>query len=151
MRVLIQRVDRASVSVAGKAVGAIDTGLLALVGVSRTDTGSDVRAMVTKLVGLRIFPDETGRFNLSLKDVGGAMLVVSQFTLFADTRRGRRPSFTEAARPDLAERLVDEFVRAVESAGVEVASGRFGAMMDVDLRNSGPFTLMVETNRGKVV
>ena len=151
MRVLIQRVDRASVSVAGEVVGRVGNGLLVLVGVGRTDTSSDVRAMVAKVVGLRIFPDETGRFNLSLKDVGGEMLVVSQFTLFADTRRGRRPSFTEAARPELAERLVEEFVRAVEMENVEVATGRFGAMMEVDLRNSGPFTLMVETNHGKVI
>lgn len=151
MRVLIQRVDRASVSVAGEVVGRVGNGLLVLVGVGRADTSSDVRAMVAKVVGLRIFPDETGRFNLSLKDVGGEILVVSQFTLFADTRRGRRPSFTEAARPELAERLVEEFVRAVEMENVEVATGRFGAMMEVDLRNSGPFTLMVETNQGKVI
>ena len=89
--------------------------------------------------------DGEGRFNLSLRDVGGAMLVVSQFTLFADVRRGRRPGFTQAARPEQAERLVDRFARAVESEGVEVAEGRFGAMMQVDLRNNGPFTLMVET------
>ncbi len=151
VRVLIQRVDRASVSVGGEVVGRVGTGLLVLVGVGRTDTSSDVRAMVAKVVGLRIFPDETGRFNLSLKDVGGEMLVVSQFTLFADTRRGRRPSFTDAARPELAERLVEEFVRAVELENIEVATGRFGAMMEVDLRNSGPFTLMVETNQGKVI
>ena len=151
MRALIQRVDRASVSVGGEVVGTVGVGLLALVGVKRTDTQADVKALASKVVGLRIFPDESGRFNLSLKDVGGAMLVVSQFTLFADVRRGRRPSFTEAARPDLAERLVDEFVRAVESQGVEVASGRFGAMMEVDLRNNGPFTLMVETVNGRVV
>lgn len=151
MRALIQRVDQASVSVGGEVVGTVGVGLLALVGVSRTDTQADVKALASKVVGLRIFPDESGRFNLSLKDVGGAMLVVSQFTLFADVRRGRRPSFTEAARPDLAERLVNEFVRAVESHGVEVASGRFGAMMEVDLRNNGPFTLMVETVNGRVV
>ena len=151
MRVLIQRVDRASVSVEGQVVGSVGRGLLALVGVGRTDTGADVRAMAAKVVGLRIFPDESGRFNLSLKDVGGALLVVSQFTLFADVRRGRRPSFTEAARPALAERLVDEFIQAVESAGVEVSSGQFGAMMEVDLCNNGPFTLMVETSGGRVV
>ena len=151
MRALVQRVDRASVSVDGELVGRVGNGILALVGVSRTDTSADVRALAAKVVGLRIFPDDRGRFNVSLKDVGGAMLVVSQFTLFADVRRGRRPSFTEAARPDHAERLVDEFVRAVESEGVEVACGRFGAMMQVDLRNNGPFTLMVETVGGRVV
>lgn len=132
-------------------MGSVGSGLLALVGVSRNDTSADVKAMIAKVVNLRIFPDETGRFNLSVKDVGGAMLVVSQFTLFADVRRGRRPSFTEAARPQLAERLVDEFVHAVASEGVEVSSGRFGAMMEVDLLNVGPFTLMVETAEGKVI
>lgn len=151
MRALVQRVDHASVSVDGEVVGRIGNGLLALVGVSRADTSADVRALAAKVVGLRIFPDDRGRFNVSLKDVGGAMLVVSQFTLFADVRRGRRPSFTEAARPDHAERLVHEFAEAVESEGVEVARGRFGAMMDVDLRNNGPFTLMVETKEGRVV
>ena len=151
MRALVQRVDHASVSVDGEVVGRIGNGLLALVGVSRADTSADVRALAAKVVGLRIFPDDLGRFNVSLKDVGGAMLVVSQFTLFADVRRGRRPSFTEAARPDHAERLVHEFAGAVESEGVEVACGRFGAMMDVDLRNNGPFTLMVETVDGRVL
>ena len=151
MRALIQRVDHASVRVDGQVVGRVGNGLVALVGVSRADTETDVGALAKKLVGLRIFPDERGRFNLSLQDVGGAMLVVSQFTLFADVRRGRRPSFTEAARPDHAERLVDEFVSAVESYGVEVGCGRFGAMMEVDLRNNGPFTLMVETVGGRVV
>ena len=151
MRALVQRVDHASVSIDGELVGRIGNGLLALVGVSRADTSADVRALAAKVVSLRIFPDDRGRFNVSLKDVGGAMLVVSQFTLFADVRRGRRPSFTEAARPDHAERLVDEFAAAVESEGVEVACGRFGAMMEVDLRNNGPFTLMVETKQGRVV
>jgi len=148
---LIQRVDHASVSVDGEMIGRIGEGLLALVGAGRADTSADAEALARKVVGLRIFPDEDGRFNLSLIDVGGAMLVVSQFTLYADVRRGRRPSFTEAARPEQAERLVDEFVEAVRAHGVEVATGRFGAMMEVDLRNNGPFTLMVETTDGRVV
>ena len=148
---LIQRVDHASVSVDGEVIGRIGEGLLALVGAGRADTSTDAEALARKGVGLRIFPDEDGRFNLSLIDVGGAMLVVSQFTLYADVRRGRRPSFTEAARPEQAERLVDEFVEAVRAHGVEVATGRFGAMMEVDLRNNGPFTLMVETTAGRVV
>ena len=151
MRALIQRVDHASVSVEGEVVGRVGAGLLALVGVGRADTSADAKALAAKLIGLRIFPDRQGRFNLSLRDVGGAMLVVSQFTLFADVRRGRRPSFTEAARPDHAERLVDRFAGAVASQGIEVACGRFGAMMEVDLRNNGPFTLMVETIGGRVV
>ena len=151
MRALIQRVDHASVSVDGAVVGSIGEGLLALVGVGRDDSDADAKALAAKVVGLRIFPDEAGRFNLSLLQVGGSMLVVSQFTLYADVRRGRRPSFTGAARPDQAERFVDEFASAVRSAGVKVACGRFGAMMQVDLRNNGPFTLMVETLDGRVI
>ena len=151
MKALIQRVDHASVSVDGEVIGRIGEGLLALVGAGRADTSADAEALARKVVGLRIFPDEDGRFNLSLIDVEGAMLVVSQFTLYADVRRGRRPSFTEAARPEQAERLVDEFVEAVRAQGVVVATGRFGAMMEVDLRNNGPFTLMVETVAGRVV
>lgn len=151
MKALIQRVDHASVSVDGEVIGRIGEGLLALVGAGRADTGADAIALARKVVGLRIFPDEDGRFNRSLIDVGGAMLVVSQFTLYADVRRGRRPSFTEAARPEQAEQLVDQFVEAVRAQDVEVATGRFGAMMEVDLRNNGPFTLMVETASGRVV
>ena len=151
MRALVQRVDHASVSVDGEVIGQIGEGLLALVGAGRSDTDADAATLARKVVGLRIFPDEDGRFNRSLIDVGGAMLVVSQFTLYADVRRGRRPSFTEAARPEQAEQLVDEFVEAVEALGVEVETGRFGAMMEVDLRNNGPFTLMVETADGRVV
>ncbi len=151
MKALIQRVDHASVSVDGEVVGRIGVGLLVLVGAGRADTGADAIALARKVVGLRIFPDEDGRFNLSLIDVGGGMLVVSQFTLYADVRRGRRPSFTEAARPEQAEQLVDEFVEAVRALDVEVATGRFGAMMEVDLRNNGPFTLMVETAVGRVI
>ncbi len=151
MKALIQRVDHASVSVDGELIGRIGEGLLALVGAGRADTSADAEALARKVVGLRIFPDEDGRFNLSLIDVGGAMLAVSQFTLYADVRRGRRPSFTEAARPEQAERLVDEFVEAVRAQGVEVATGRFGAMMEVDLLNNGPFTLMVETVAGRVM
>jgi len=151
VKALIQRVDHASVSVDGEVIGRIGEGFLALVGAGRADTSADAEALARKVVGLRIFPDEDGRFNLSLIDVGGAMLAVSQFTLYADVRRGRRPSFTEAARPEQAERLVDEFVEAVRAQGVEVATGRFGAMMEVDLRNNGPFTLMVETAAGRVM
>ncbi len=151
MRVLIQRVDHASVSVDGEVVGRIGKGMLALVGVGRGDTRADVHALAAKLVGLRIFPDQSGRSNLSLLDVGGAMLVVSQFTLFAEVRRGRRPGFTGAAPPEVAAPLVEEFVRSVAAHGVEVATGRFGAMMQVDLSNQGPFTLMVETAGGRIV
>ena len=151
MKTIVQRVDQASVSVDGEVIGQIGVGLLVLVGAGRADTTADAEALAGKVVGLRIFPDEDGRFNRSLIDVGGAMLVVSQFTLYADVRRGRRPSFTEAARPEQAEQLVEEFVEAVRALDVEVATGRFGAMMEVDLRNNGPFTLMVETAAGRVV
>ena len=151
MRALVQRVDHASVSIGAEVVGQVGEGLLVLVGVGRSDSGTDAGALAAKIVDLRVFPDDDARFNRSLRDVGGAMLVVSQFTLFADVRRGRRPSFTEAARPDHAERLVDRFVGAVKAEGIEVACGRFGAMMQVDLRNNGPFTLMVETVDGRVV
>ncbi len=151
MRVLIQRVDEASVSVEGEVIGSIGLGMVALVGVGRKDRSEDASALAAKLVGLRIFPDAEGRFNLSLLDVGGAMLVVSQFTLYSDVRRGRRPSFTDAARPEPAARLVDEFSEAVRKHGISVATGRFGAMMEVCLTNNGPFTLMVETANGRVV
>lgn len=151
MKALVQRVDHASVSVDSEVVGRIGLGLLVLVGAGRADTSADAESLARKVVGLRIFPDEGGRFNRSLIDVGGAMLVVSQFTLYADVRRGRRPSFTEAARPEQAEQMVDEFVEAVRARGVAAATGRFGAMMEVDLRNSGPFTLMVETAAGRVM
>ncbi|MCY3580760.1 MAG: D-tyrosyl-tRNA(Tyr) deacylase [Acidimicrobiia bacterium] len=150
MKALIQRVDHASVTVEGEVIGQIGLGLLVLVGVGRADTEADVSALANKVVGLRVFPDEQGRFNLPLGEVGGAMLVVSQFTLYADVRRGRRPGFTEAAPPEQAEQLVDRFAQAVQDQGIEVATGRFGAMMEVDLRNNGPFTLMVETQNGRV-
>ena len=151
MRALVQRVDHASVSVDGEVVSRIGVGILALVGVGAQDAEADAAALARKVVDLRIFPDAEGRFNRSVIDVGGALLAVSQFTLYADVRRGRRPSFGDAARPEQAEQLVDEFVEAVRARGVEVATGRFGAMMEVDLRNNGPFTLMVETREGRVI
>ena len=150
MRAVVQRVQHASVRVDGEVVGQIGTGLLVLLGVDQNDTGAEAEALASKLVGLRIFSDEDGRFNLSLRDVDGAMLVVSQFTLHGDVRRGRRPSFTAAAAPDVAEALIDRFVSLVRTEGFEVATGRFGAMMAVDLRNDGPFTLIVEAEDGRV-
>jgi len=151
MKALVQRVDHASVTVEGEVIGQIGLGLLVLVGVGQADTEADASALANKVVGLRVFPDEQGRFNLPLSEVGGAMLVVSQFTLYADVRRGRRPGFSEAAHPEQAEQLVDRFAEAVQAQGIEVATGRFGAMMEVDLRNNGPFTLMVETQNGRVI
>ncbi len=151
MRAVIQRVAHASVSVDGEVVGAIGPGLLVLAGAGTGDTIRDAQAMAAKLADLRIFPDDDGRFNRSLRDVGGAALVVSQFTLYGDVKRGRRPSFTGAAPPEVAEPLVDALAEALAADGFEVATGRFGAMMDVDLRNDGPFTVIVETRDGKVV
>ena len=151
MRVLLQRVDRASVTVGEEVVGEVGLGLLALTGVAAADTEDDAAALASKVAGLRIFADAEGRFNLSVRDVGGSALVVSQFTLMSDVRRGRRPSFTAAAPPGQAARLVEEFAARLEAEGVPTAAGRFGAMMLVDLRNNGPFTLLVETRNGKVV
>ena len=151
MRAVIQRVDRASVVVGDEAVGSIDEGLLVLLGVTHSDTDADVVALGSKLVDLRVFADDHGRFNRSLRDTGGAMLVVSQFTLYGDVRKGRRPSFTRAAPAEIAEPLVESFARWVVGQGFDVAAGRFGAMMEVESVNNGPFTLMIETIEGRVV
>lgn len=151
MRAVIQRVDRASVTVDGEVVGSIDAGLLVLLGVTHGDGEAEVAALAGKIAELRIFSDEDGRFNLSLRDVGGSMLVVSQFTLYGDSRKGRRPSFTESARPDVAEPLVDHFADLVRSDGFTVETGRFGAMMDVELVNDGPFTLILDAEDGRVL
>ena len=126
-------------------MGAIGPGLLVFLGVEHGDTEEDALTLADKTAHLRIFSDEQGRFNLSALDVGGSVLVVSQFTLLADTRRGRRPSFTDAAPPELAEPLVSRFVAAVRDAGLQVATGRFGAHMIVHLDNDGPVTLMLES------
>ena len=145
MRAVIQRVDQASVTVGQEVTGQIATGLLVLLGVGKQDGPKQVAWMADKLVGLRVFEDEAGKMNLSLADVGGAMLVVSQFTLFGDCKKGRRPSFIEAAPPELAEELYEAFVAAVRDRGVEVATGRFRKQMEVALVNNGPVTLWVET------
>lgn len=145
MRALVQRVESASVSVAGETVGAIGSGLLILVGVTVGDTEDDARMLAEKTVGLRIFGDESGKMNRSLKEVGGSALVVSQFTLYGDSRKGRRPSFTRAAPPEVAEGLVKLYAEQVESHGVPVAHGHFGAHMKVALVNDGPVTLLLES------
>lgn len=145
MRALVQRVSRASVTVAGEEVGAIGTGLLVFLGVGVEDTSEDADYLAEKLVHLRIFEDEEGKMNRSLLDIGGAMLAVSQFTLYGDCRRGRRPSFSAAARPEVAEPLYERFVEQVRKRGVEVAKGRFGASMQVALVNDGPVTLWLDT------
>lgn len=145
MRTVVQRVSRASVVVDGATVGEIGAGLLVLLGVGHDDGQAEVAWMADKLIGLRIFDDPQGKMNLSLTDVGGAMLVVSQFTLWGDCRKGKRPSFINAAPPEVAEALYEAFVAAVRARGVEVATGRFRHHMDVSLVNDGPVTLVVES------
>ena len=145
MRCVIQRVTQASVTVEGETVGRIGPGFMVLIGVSVDDTDKDVRYMSEKVPNLRIFEDDEGKMNRSLLDVGGAILAVSQFTLYGDTRKGRRPSWIHAAPGPEAEPLVDAVVRGLRARGIEVATGEFGAMMQVELVNDGPFTVLVDT------
>lgn len=151
MRSVVQRVAWARVRVDGVTVGEIGPGLLALVGAAAGDTSADASTLAEKLTGLRIFPDDEGRMNRSVSETGGAVLVVSQFTLLGDLRRGRRPSFTGAAPPEEAEPLVDEVVEHLRRAGVPCATGRFRAHMEVELLNDGPVTLALEVREGRVV
>ena len=144
MRVFLQRVEQASVTVDGREVAATGPGLLALVGVTHTDTAETAAGLAAKVVRLRVFGDDQGLMNRSLADVGGALLAVPQFTLYADTRRGNRPSFTDAAPPAQGEQLFEAFVAAVRAAGVPVATGVFGAHMHVTLVNDGPVTILLE-------
>jgi D-tyrosyl-tRNA(Tyr) deacylase len=144
MRLLIQRASRASVRVDGRAVSSIGLGLVILVGVGRGDDAGQVEPLADKVVGLRMFRDPDGKTNLSIADVGGEALVVSQFTLYADTRKGRRPSFIRAAEPAIAEEVVDAFAAALGSRGIRVGRGVFGAEMEVELVNDGPFTMWLD-------
>jgi len=144
MRVLVQRVRSARVDVDGETVGEIGRGLLLLVGVTHTDTAEDARYLAQKVAHLRIFEDGQQKMGLSVLDVGGAVLSVSQFTLYGDARRGRRPDFTRAARPEPAREIYEQFNRFLEEQGLTVATGRFGAMMQVHLINDGPVTLLLE-------
>jgi D-tyrosyl-tRNA(Tyr) deacylase len=144
MRVLLQRVERAGVTVEGREVAAVGRGFLALVGVTHNDTRETATRLAAKLVRLRVFDDERGLMNRSILDCGGELLAVSQFTLYADTRRGNRPSFTGAAPPAQGEQLYEAFVAAVRTAGVPVATGVFGAHMHVTLVNDGPVTILLE-------
>lgn len=145
MRVVLQRVISASVTVEGSVAGEIGHGLLILVGVADGDNEDDASRMARKCAELRVFSDADGKFNRSLLDTGGEALVVSQFTLFADTRRGRRPSFTSAASPDVAEPLMDAFAETLRSLGVATKSGVFGAHMQVELVNDGPVTIILDS------
>jgi len=144
MRVLLQRVITASVSIDGRIAGAIGAGFVLLVGFTHADTSAVVGWMTDKVVGLRIFPDADGKMNRDLAAAGGAVLVVSQFTLYGDASKGRRPSFIEAARPEVAIPLYERFIADLRSRGLDVASGEFGADMQVSLVNDGPVTLMLE-------
>ena len=145
MRAVLQRVTRASVVVKGETVGSIGPGLLVLLGVAQGDGPEDARRLATKAAELRIFADDEGRFNASLAEAGGSALVVSQFTLLADVRKGRRPSFVGAARPEEAEPLVDAFIEELRGLGLSVGAGRFGEHMLVKLENDGPVTIVLDT------
>ena len=144
MRVVLQRVSRAQVTIGGRLAGAIERGFCLLVGFTHTDTLDQVRWMAEKVSGLRIFSDAEDKMNLALADVGGALLVVSQFTLYGNTEKGRRPSFIEAARPEQAIPLYESFIADLRGRGLKVETGEFGAMMDVELVNDGPVTLILE-------
>ena len=148
MKALLQRVTKASVSVGGEVVGRISQGLVVFVGVAREDTEKDAQYLVQKTVNLRIFSDKEGRFNLSALDIKGELLLVSQFTLLADTRKGRRPSFTEAALPPQAEELFEQFVEQANATGLKVETGRFQQYMQVEIHNDGPVTILLES-KGK--
>jgi D-tyrosyl-tRNA(Tyr) deacylase len=145
MRVVIQRVSEASVTVNGEYTGRIGLGLAVLLGIAATDTEVDAEYLIERIVGLRIFPDEAGKFDRSVQDVNGSILVVSQFTLYGDCRKGRRPSFSAAAGPDKALPLYDYFIKYLKAKNIAVATGRFQAMMAVQLINDGPVTLIIDS------
>jgi D-tyrosyl-tRNA(Tyr) deacylase len=147
MRVLIQRVSRASVTVEGQVVGQIGVGFVILVGVTHGDTPAEAEWLAQKVAGLRLFEDAEGKMNLGLMDVGGSVLVISQFTLYGDAAKGRRPSWIAAARPEHADPLITQFIHQLEAQGLTVATGVFGAHMVVDIQNNGPVTLLVERER----
>lgn len=151
MRFLIQRVNHAKVTVEGKTTGEIEKGYLVLIGISQWDTIEMAQALVKKMIGLRIFEDDQGKTNLSLEDVGGSLLLVSQFTLYADCRKGNRPSFIKAMNPTEAQTMYQKIITMCQEAGVMVACGEFGADMKVSLENDGPFTVLLETDEnGKI-
>jgi len=147
MRAVVQRVSRAKVTVGGEVAGAIGTGLLVLLGVGDRDAMSDAEYLAEKIIGLRIFEDEAGKMNRSVQDMGGSVLVVSQFTLYGDVRRGKRPSFDAAARPEQARRLYEYFVDKLRAAGLRCETGRFQEMMEVELVNEGPVTILLDSEK----
>lgn len=144
MKLVIQRVRNASVSVDGSCIGSIEQGLVILLGVGQMDTKEDVKKYVDKLLKLRIFEDENGKTNLSIKDVGGQLLIISQFTLYADCKKGNRPNFMQAGAPDLATALYEDFIALCKQEVAHVATGEFGADMQVSLTNDGPFTIVLD-------
>ena len=148
MRAVVQRVTEARVTVAGNITGQIGVGLVVLLGVARDDEDGDADYLADKIVNLRVFQDEQGKMNRSILEIGGQMLVVSQFTLYGDVRRGRRPSYTEAAEPDKANKLYEYFVERVRSFGLKVETGVFQAMMEVSLINDGPVTILLDSKKG---
>jgi D-tyrosyl-tRNA(Tyr) deacylase len=147
MRAVVQRVKKAEVRVAGRPVGAVGKGMLVLLGVGKNDTPEEARSLADKILNLRIFDDSEGRMNLSLLETNGELLCVSQFTLYGDCRKGRRPSYDQAARPEVAGGLYDAFVAAARAGGVTVQTGQFQAMMDVELVNDGPVTLLLDSQK----
>ncbi len=147
MRAVVQRVSRASVTVDGEIVGSIGKGFVVLFGVTHDDSETDAAYLAEKIIGLRVFEDDGGKMNLALADVAGGCLVVSQFTLYGDCRKGRRPSFVAAAGPEQAERLYESFVALLRDKGIDVATGRFRAHMDVELVNDGPVTLLLDSRK----
>lgn len=151
MRAVVQRAKNANITVDGQVIGAIDHGLVVLLGVGQEDTEADIDALVNKLIHLRIFEDDADKMNLSLQDIEGSILSISQFTLYADIRKGRRPSFMKAASPNDAEKLYNQFNEKLVEAGIHVETGQFGAMMEVSLVNDGPVTIIVETEAGKII
>lgn len=147
MRAVIQRVNKSSVTVDGNVVGEIGNGLLVLLGVGHGDDTKDLEYIVDKILNLRIFQDENDKMNLSVLDIKGEILVVSQFTLYGDVRKGRRPSFSQSAHPDIANRLYEEFIESVRDREIKVQHGVFGAHMDVELVNDGPVTILLDSNK----
>jgi D-tyrosyl-tRNA(Tyr) deacylase len=147
MRAVIQRVSHARVTVNAEVTGEISSGLLVLLAVAQEDTDKDLDYMVDKICGLRVFEDSEGKMNLSVADVSGAILAVSQFTLYGDVRRGKRPSFDSAARPDIARAMYDQFVATIRAAGLRCETGRFQEAMDVELVNDGPVTILLDSSK----
>lgn len=150
MKAVVQRVSQANVKVDGTTIGEINQGLMILLGIADGDSQADIEAIVNKIIHLRIFEDEAGKMNLSLMDIGGEILSVSQFTLYGDVRKGRRPSFSKAAAPKEAEELYDAFNKYIREQKITVETGSFGAMMDVSLTNDGPVTFVIESLDGKL-